>query len=270
MIGQRLQLADGATRLFGIIGDPIAQVKSPAIFNEMFRNLHKNAVMVPIHIIPDNFNACIRGLKSVTNLDGIIITLPYKNAVIEYVDHLLPAAQRIGAVNALRREHDGLWSGDMFDGQGFLGGMRAARADPAGLAVMLIGAGGAGSAIADALAEAKAKSIVIYDIIEEKARTLASRVAKAHPLCNVQAGPLKLQGIDVLINATPIGMAPDDVLPVVLDSFRHELFVADIVPTPGVTSLLARARDCGCKTMDGQAMVAGQSNAILGFFGISN
>jgi shikimate dehydrogenase len=270
MIESRLQLADGATRLFGIIGDPIAQAKSPGVFNEIFRKLQRNAVMVPIHITPENFDACIRGLKSVTNLDGFLVTLPYKNAVIEYADHLLPAAQRIGAVNALRREDSGRWSGDMFDGQGFLGGMRAAGADPRGLAVMLIGAGGAGSAIADVLAEAGVKSVVIYDCVEGKAHSLAARMAKAHPLCHAQAGSPTIQGIDVLINATPVGMAADDGLPVEVDSFRRDLFVADIVPKLGVTPLLARAQDSGCKTMGGQEMVAGQADAVLRFFRISN
>ena len=172
--------------------------------------------------------------------------------------------------NALRRENSGRWSGDMFDGQGFLGGMRAAGEDPEGLAVMLIGAGGAGSAIADALAEAGAKSMVIYDCVEEIARGLAARVAKAHPVCHAQVGSPTIQGIDVLINATPVGMAPDDGLPVELGSFRRDLFVADIVPKLGVTPLLARAQDSGCKTMGGQAMVASQADAVLRFFRISS
>jgi shikimate dehydrogenase len=270
MTEPRLQLADGATRLFGIVGDPIAQAKSPAVFNEIFRKLGKNAVMVPIRITQENFDAGIRGLKAMTNLDGILVTLPYKNAVMKYVDRLLPAARRIGAVNALRREDDGQWSGDMFDGQGFIGGLRATGMGTKGLAIMLIGAGGAGSAIADAVAEAGAKSIAIYDCAEEKARGLAARVAKAHPRCRTQVGAPTLRGIDILINATPVGMAPGDGLPVELDSFRRDLFVADIVPKLDATPLLARARSSGCKTMGAQAMVAGQADAILRFFRISS
>jgi shikimate dehydrogenase len=266
----RLQLVDGATRLFGIIGDPISQVKSPTVFNTIFRKLDKNAVMVPIHIAVENFDAGIRGLKAVANLDGILVTLPYKSTVINYVDRVLPAAQRIGAVNALRRDRDGLWSGDMFDGQGFIGGVRAAGMDPKGRAIMLIGAGGAGSAIADALAEATAKSITIYDKVEGKAPSLAARVMKAHPRCHVQASSPTIKGIDILINATPVGMAPGDGMPVELGGLKQDLFVADIVPKPDITPLLARARESGCKTMSGQAMVAGQADAILQFFGIAH
>jgi shikimate dehydrogenase len=265
-----LQSIDGATRIFGIVGDPIAQVKSPAVFNAIFRKRDKNAVMVPVHVTVENFDAGIRGLKAMANLDGILVTLPYKNAVIEYVDRVLPAAQRIGAVNVLRRDRDGLWSGDMFDGQGFVGGLRTAGMDPNGRTIMLIGAGGAGSAIADALAEAGAKSITIHDTVEDKARSLAARVTKAHALCRVQAGSPTTEGIDVLVNATPVGMAPGDGLPVELDGFGRDLFVADIVPKPDITPLLAKAKQSGCRTMGGQAMVAGQADAILRFFGISN
>ena len=69
----------------------------------------------------------MRGLKSLTNLDGILVTLPFKNRVRNHVDMVLPAAKRIGAINALRREPDGKWSGDMFDGKGFLGGLKSDR-----------------------------------------------------------------------------------------------------------------------------------------------
>src|SRR5262249_41804054 len=156
---ERAHAVNGATRLYGIIGDPIAQVRSPAVFTEKFRALGVNAVLVPLQAQPAAFGDCMRGLKALANLDGMLVTIPFKNSVMAYVDTVLPAARRIGAVNALRRERDGSWSGDMFDGTGFLGGLRASGVDPKGRSIMLIGAGGAGSAIADALAEAGAAAI---------------------------------------------------------------------------------------------------------------
>jgi len=262
------QLADGATRIYAIIGDPIAQVKSPAVFNEKFRALGRNAVMIPLHVKPGHFDECMRGLKSLANLDGILVTLPYKRSVIVHVDDVLPAAKRIGAINALRREADGRWSGDMFDGKGFLGGMRASGLAPKGLAIMLIGAGGAGSAIADALAEAGAAQITIFDLDEDKSRTLADKVAQSHPACRVQSGPATVMGKDVLINATPVGMSTGDGLPVQFGPLADTLFVADIVPRPEITPLIALAKRSGCRTMGGEAMVAGQADAILRFFGM--
>lgn len=142
----RASVVDGATRIYGIIGNPIAQVKSPAIFTERFRALGKNAVMVPLHTRREDFETCLCGLKSLANLEGMLVTIPFKDAVMNHVDTVLPAAKRIGAMNALRREENGTWSGDMFDGVGFLGGLRSSGLDPKGLSVMLIGAGGAGSA----------------------------------------------------------------------------------------------------------------------------
>src|SRR5262245_39221347 len=100
---------DGASRLYGIIGDPIAQVRSPVVFNAKFRALGLNAVMLPLQVRPGDFDAGMRGLKALTNLDGILVTLPYKSLVGAHVDRVLPAAQRIGAINAIRRDPDGAW-----------------------------------------------------------------------------------------------------------------------------------------------------------------
>ena len=133
---------------------------------------------------------------------------------------------------------------------------------------MLIGAGGAGSAIADALAEAGARTLTIFDRHEDKADVLARRVAQFHPKCVARAGRATVKGIDLLINASPTGMAAGDGLPVALESFGNELFVADIIPRSEPTPLLALARQCGCRTMAGPAMVAGQAEAILRFFGM--
>jgi shikimate dehydrogenase len=264
----RQQLADSATRIYGIIGDPIAQAKSPAVFNEKFRALGRNAAMIPLHAKPENFDVCVRGLKSLANLDGLLVTLPFKTGIIAHADTVLPAARRIGAMNALRREPDGTWSGDMFDGKGFVGGLRASGLDPKGRSIMLIGAGGAGGAIADALAEAGASTIAIFDCGEGRAQDLACRIAQAHPGCHVCARAPTVEGVDVLINATPVGMAPGDGLPAAFGPFSDKLFVADIVPRRDTTPLIALARRSGCQTMEGQAMVTGQADAILRFFGL--
>src|SRR5262249_59179743 len=114
-------------------------VKSPGVFNEKFRALGKNAVMIPLHTKPANFDACMRGLKSLVNLHGILVTLPYKNSEIAHADTVLPPARRIGALNALRREADGRWSGDTVGGQGIRRGLRVHGFEPNGLSVMPIG-----------------------------------------------------------------------------------------------------------------------------------
>jgi shikimate dehydrogenase len=261
-------MIDGGTRIYGIIGDPVAQAKSPAVFNEKFRALEKNAAMVPLHAKPDSFDACVRGLKSLANLDGLLVTLPFKTSIIPHADNILPAAKRIGAINALRREPDGTWSGDMFDGKGCVAGLRVSGIDPRGRSIMLIGAGGAGSAIADALAEAGASTIVIFDCCEGKAQGLAAKIVESHAGCRALARPPTVEGMDVLINATPVGMAPGDGLAAEFGPLSDTLFVADIVPRSDATPLIALARTSGCRTMESKAMVTGQADAILRFFGL--
>ncbi|MCW5692616.1 MAG: shikimate dehydrogenase [Pseudolabrys sp.] len=262
------QLVNGATRLIGIIGNPIAQAKSPAVWNARFAAAGVNAAMVPLSAAAGDFDGCMRGLKTLTNMDGIVVTLPFKNAVAEHVDLVLPAAKRTGAINAMRREAAGRWSGDIFDGQGFVGGLRASGCEPKGQRVMLLGAGGAGSAIADSLAEAGAAELTVFDKTLAKAEKLAAMINEAHPHCRAQAGAPALSGKTLLVNATPAGMKPGDGLPFAVDAIDKSLFVADIVPRPDATPLLTLARRSGCRTMSGEAMVAGQVNALFEFFGL--
>jgi shikimate 5-dehydrogenase len=231
--------------------------------------LGKNAAMIPLRAKLANFDACVRGLKLLVNLHGLLVTLPFKTSIIPHTDNILPAAKRIGAINALRREPDGTWSGDMFDGKGCVAGLWASGLDPRGRSIMLIGAGGAGSAIADALAEAGASTIAIFDCCEGKAQRLADKIVTSHAGCRALARPPTVEGMDVLINATPVGMAPGDGLPAELGPFRGTLFVADIVPRSDATPLITFARTSGCRTMESEAMVTGQTDAILRFFGLA-
>ena len=261
-------LVDGATRLFAIVGDPIAQAKSPEVFSERFRNAGLNALMLPMQVKSERFDETIRGIKALANLDGIIATIPYKARILEHVDLVHPTGRRVGAINAIRREADGAWAGDMFDGKGLVAGLRASGMEPNSKRVFIMGAGGAGSAIADALAAAGARSITLYDEDKPKAKALVARIREAHPTTVADFGTPTVEGQDILINATPVGMSPDDGLPAQFASFPKDLFVVDIVPRTDQTAFLIKARAAGCRTMAGKAMVTGQVEEILRFFGI--
>src|SRR5689334_308906 len=174
---QELPIVNGATRLYGIIGHPIKQVKSPELLTGRIRAARRNALLLPVHVTPEAFDVTVRGLKAIANLDGIVITVPYKGRIVPFVDRLTPTGERVGAINAMRREPDGRWVGDMFDGKGMLRALRDQGADPKGLRVMLLGAGGAGSAIADAVADAGASSLQIFDVDHAKASDLAARIS---------------------------------------------------------------------------------------------
>jgi shikimate dehydrogenase len=261
-------ILNGATRLYGIVGDPIEQAKSPEAFTARFRAAGLNALLIPLHVKPESFDEAMRGLKKLANLHGIIATLPYKARVLDYVERVLPTGRRVGAVNAMRRDADGQWSADMFDGKGFLAGIRSTGAEPKGQRVLLLGAGGAGSAIADALAEAGARSITVFDQDRERAAALTRNIAQQHPTVACAVGEPSLTNYDVLVNATPVGMAAADGLPVELGPLPARLFVADIVPSAEGTLLLERAKAAGCRTMAGRAMVDGQVEEIARFFGV--
>jgi shikimate dehydrogenase len=257
---------DGSTRLFAIIGDPVGQVKSPQTLNPRFVTAGLNAVMIPVNVKPDRFDETVRGLMAIANLDGIIITVPYKSRILPLIDHVLPMAATVGAANAMRREPDQSWSGDMFDGRGLVRGLRDAAVALEGRKAVLIGAGGAGSAVAVALADAGAKTVTIFDVDTAKAEALAARVAAAYPGCAVRAGPVQLSGHDTLINATPIGMAPGDGLPAPVEGLSSDMLVIDVIIKPQDTPLLAHARALGCRTFNGRVMLDGQAHELVQFF----
>ena len=180
---------NGETRLYVIIGHPVAQVRSPTTFNPLFRAAGMNAVMVALDIPPANLDRAVAGLKAMANLDGIVATVPHKARMVDLLDEILPTGRMVGAVNAARRAPDGRWVGDMFDGRGAVQGLRAQGIDPAGRSVLLVGAGGAGSAVAFAMAEAGVARLTIFDVEQAKAGRVIEGVRTAYPNVRAEAGP---------------------------------------------------------------------------------
>ena len=165
---------NGATRLYAIVGDPIAQARSPEAYSALFADAGMNAVMVPMHVRPQHFEATMRALLALGNLDGLVATVPYKARIVPFADRLGATAGCIGALNALRRETDGTWTGEMFDGAGFVRGAAHKGQVLRGRRVALFGAGGAGSAIGCELAAAGVASLAILDPQEQRAGELGA------------------------------------------------------------------------------------------------
>jgi shikimate dehydrogenase len=259
----------GETRLLAIIGDPIAQVRSPEVFNPRIARAGRNAVLVPLHVPAPHFDTAVRGLLTLGNLDGLIVTHPFKQRILPFADLVLTGGLQVGAINALRRESDGSWTGDMFDGLGLLAALGSLSQTARRRQVLLLGAGGAGSAIAFALAGAGAATIGIFDVVAARAARLASRVESSHGGCRVGAVPPDLEGYNLLINATPVGMAPDFAMPPLTGALHPGITVIDIVPKPLMTALLVQAQLAGCPVANGQAMISGQAETILSFFRIT-
>ncbi|HKU96283.1 MAG TPA: ThiF family adenylyltransferase [Vineibacter sp.] len=257
---------NGATRLLAIVGDPIAQVRAPAFWSAVFRARGMDRLCIPIHAAPADLSRAVDGLKALRNLDGIIVTVPHKAAALEHVDRLSPAATRIGAINVMRPEADGTWSGDMFDGIGFVAGLAANGIAVAERTVLLVGAGGAGTAIAVALADAGVRMITVFDADRRRALALRDKLA-ARDGPDVHAAEVPDPAdVDLAINATPLGMRPTDNLPLLVDRLRPDTVVADVIMKPMRTPLLEAAARRGCRTHTGVHMMDHQAPLFADFF----
>jgi len=264
--GERAMKITGTTRLYAIIGDPIAQVRSPQVFSERFAAAGIDAVLVPAHVPAERFDTIVPALLDVGNLDGLLVTVPFKARMVSFAQRLGVTAQAVGAVNALRREADGSWSADMFDGTGFVRGAERKGERIRGRRVALFGAGGAGSAIACALADAHVESIDVIEANAAKGRSLVEKLTPLFPRCAFAVAQGVRGGLDMVVNASPAGMRPDDGLPGAIGALAPTTLVGDVVITEAPTPLVRLAMQSGCRWVDGRDMHAGQVDSIASFF----
>lgn len=258
----------GDTRLFAIVGDPIAQARSPKVFNELFQKLSVNAVLVPMQIPPVSLAAAIAVLKAIRNLDGIVVTVPHKVALAAQVDRLLPIAQRVGAINCMRRDASGEWAGEMYDGEGFVLGLNRQGHAPRGMKVFQAGAGGAGKAVAHALAAAGVRSLRLVDVDGAKQDALVAELRALYPAVDIAAGNFEPCDVDMVVNATPCGMAAGDPLPFSIDRLARGTLVADLIMKPERTPLLEQAQALGHRCHLGRHLLESQAEIIAAFFGL--
>jgi len=260
----------GTTRLFSIVGSPITQVKTPQLMNALFDVGGIDAVCLPFEVPTTDFEIILAGIKKLANLDGLVITVPHKVRAMTMADEVSESAKGIGAINVMRRQLDGTWSGDMLDGSGLVLGLRRLGFKLRGQRVKQLGAGGAGAAVAFALANAGAAHIEISDPRYESSKQLALRLGRFHPgfPVRIDPNPVDVSHTDLLINCSPIGMNPGDDMPVSFGAFPASLQVVDIIMTPAETPLLKHARQYGCKTTNGRPMIEGQFAAMAEFFDI--
>lgn len=261
-------MISGTTRLIAHVGFPTAGFRSPLIYNPWFERQGIDAVVVPMAVEREAWAGLIRPLFEVRNIVGALVTMPLKVATAGLVDELSVAARIAGACNAVRRMPDGRLQGEMFDGDGFVRGMRRGGRDPRGLRALVVGAGGVGSAIAASLAGADVAALSLFDVRAEAAEALAARLRHHHPGLAVAAGHADPAGHDIVVNATPMGMQEEDGLP--FDPARLEpgCFVGEVVlrdrPTPMLRAAIAR----GCAVQHGTDMLFEQIPSYLAWFGL--
>lgn len=258
----------GKADVFAMLAHPIGHTKSPGAFNELFENRGLDSLMFPVTCTPDRLDELWAGLDAMSNLRGVIVSIPYKSAVLAKAVKAHPRAARVGAANVLRRLPDGGWEADNFDGYGFVLAMHKAGYQMAGRKALLVGAGGGGSSIAHCLAEEGVAVLTIADVDSKRAEALAASVRVCFPNCQVQAGPADPTGHDIAVNATPVGMKADDPLPMSVDGLRPGMVVFDIIMEPSETRLLAEAKARGCHAHAGRPMMDCQMEAWIEFLDI--
>jgi shikimate dehydrogenase len=258
----------GRTRLFAILADPVAHVRTPMVFNDWFRARGIDAVLVPIEVPPGRLPAMLDGLRAMTNLGGFVVTMPHKTAMVALCDEATRSARLVGAANTVRRAPDGRLIGTVFDGDGFVAGLRAEGHEPRGKRAFLAGAGGAARAIAFALAEAGVTRLTIHNRTEAKAIELAECVRAACPASDVAAGSADPSGHDLVVNGTALGLHADDALPVDARLLTPDMLVAEVVMLPETTALLEAAAAHGCRVHHGRHMLDEQIRLMAEFMGV--
>jgi shikimate dehydrogenase len=254
---------DGETRLHFCVGDPIAQLKSPEGLSAAFARRGVNAVCIPAQVKSEDLAGFFAAAKRIVNVDGFIVTVPHKLAALHHCDEISPRARLLGAVNVMRRRRpDGQWEGDMTDGIALLAALRGHGFMPEGKRALLIGAGGAGCAVALALLEASVASLVISDIDDARRDRLVAQLKSRGEICSGAAEP---SGFDLVVNATPVGMVSSDPMPLEAARIEQGAVVADLITKPAVTPLIAYARSRGVRTVTGEDMFVLQKDILADF-----
>lgn len=263
----------GLTRLGGLLGSPVSHSISPMMHNDSFRELGLDYVYLCFDIGSEKLGNVVSALRDM-NTYGFNLTMPDKEAVLPYLDELSLASQIIGAVNTVKNEN-GRLVGHMTDGIGYMRSAKEAGCHVIGKEMMILGAGGAASAIA---VQAAIDGVSKLHLVSrksrswEKAEKLVRQInentncqADLTDLADNEALRELLSSTALLTNATSVGMSPNKKATPLQDVslFHPGLTVSDVIYHPRETRLLAEARAAGCKTFNGMYMLLYQGEAAF-------
>ena len=258
-------MISGTTRLGGLIGSPVAHSLSPLMHNYSFARLGIDRIYLCFEAAPDELSGCVRGLKAL-GAYGFNLTMPHKQAVLEYLDEVTEAARLTGAVNTVAIE-DGRLIGYNTDGIGYMQCAKDAGFEAGGQVMTLLGAGGAAHAIA---IQAALDGLSVLHVCARRSASWAKAAALVDTInretsCRADLTDLQdqeslrrhLQESRLLTNATSAGMKPhEDELPLPDPDLMHPgLIVSDVIYEPQETRLLSEAKARGCTTFNGLYML---------------
>lgn len=273
-LGERARRARdaGAELLVGLIGAGIARSLTPAMqeAEAQAHGLRLDYQLIDLDHLGDGPALLPALLQAARDLGfaGLNITYPCKQAVMSLLDGLSDEARAMGAVNTVVFR-EGRMVGHNTDGSGWRWGFERTLPDADLSRVVLLGAGGAGSAIGHSLCRMQVASLVVVDSARARADALAAVLNSRHGATNVSAtsdAAGALQGATGLIHATPSGMDKLPGLPLDAQLLRKDLWVSEIVYFPLDTALLAAARALGCRVVDGGTMAVGQAIGAFELF----
>lgn len=253
---------DGSTKVVGIFGSPVAHTASPAMHNAAFEALAMNWVYAAFQVEPHNLRSALMG-ASAMGMTGVNLTLPHKILALDIVDEVHSEARKLGSVNTVLMEH-GRLRGFNTDGFGFVKAIEEEfNLTLEGKRVLVLGAGGAGRAIAVKCALEGAALVCVANRTASKIEPIAREVK----VTKTEFRALKLNSrdigraigeIDVLVNATSVGLKDGDTLGLDPGLFTPKLFVYETIYRPAETELLRTARAAGAKAINGTSMLLHQ------------
>lgn len=254
-------------KIVGIIGYPLGHTISPAMHNAAFKKLRLDYEYIPFEVEPADLKEALRGLRAL-HVAGFNVTIPHKETIVPLLDEVTKLARTIGAVNTVQNQ-EGKLVGYNTDGPGFIESLKEdAGFDPRGKRAVVLGAGGASRAVSTMLAELGAKSLLISDIIEEKAKSLAEYLNCRYAKVNSATLKQEIEQADLLVNTTPIGMHPktnESPLPEGV-KLNKKTLVYDLVYNPSETRLLKQAKNAGCRIVSGLGMLVLQGALAFTIF----
>lgn len=261
-------MIDGNTLIFATPGNPVAQVRLPQVMEVVFKELKVNAVWVPMHVDHEGLKVVVQAMRTMRNFRGITVAIPHKPSIGALLDKLSTRAQAAGAVNLVRLDPGGKLFGDIVDGAGFVRGLELRGHSVKGATVWLVGVGGGGSAIAASLAEAGVGKLLLRDADRERAERMIERLIRHYPALVVEIAETPPKQLDFAVNATPVGLKPEDPLPFDPAQLPKSAMVCDIIMKPRQTRLLQAAQARGMRVQHGQHMMDAQVPMYLEFLGI--